>query len=70
MSNRVFGTTVEVYSIDGKFFNAGIVIEKVAGREVVMTAAPIIRYMTGWTLEDVKKYVTKRRWKIVLASSL
>lgn len=31
---------------------------------IVIRAAPIIRYMVGWTLERVEDYCKKKGWKI------
>lgn len=34
----------------------------VFGHEVVEKAAPILKYMVGWTLERVQVYATSKHW--------
>lgn len=40
-------------------FTAGIVLED----NVVVKAAPIVKYMNGWTLSRVEDYCRKRHWR-------
>lgn len=48
-------------SIDAPHFNAGVVV----GKRYVETAAPIVKYMLGWTPAQVYEYCDKKGWKIV-----
>lgn len=48
-----------VVTIDAPHFNAGIVAEN--GK--VVRAAPIIRYMIGWTGVQVRDYCRKKGWR-------
>ena len=41
------------------YFVAGVVVET-----VVTEAAPIVKYMIGWTAEAVCSYCQKKGWKI------
>lgn len=54
------GRLIKGYLIDGGFFCAGIVVCE----EKVTDAAPIIRYMTGWSMQQVRGYILKRHWQI------
>ena len=49
----------KVISIYAPSFTAGVVCED----DKVKRAAPIIKYMRGWTLEQVKEYVARRGWQ-------
>lgn len=42
-------------------FCAGIVVDS---DRYVVEAAPILRYMVGWSLAQTTAYCWKRRWKI------
>ena len=52
-----------IIHIEGGFFNAGVVVAD--GR--VALAAPIIKYMAGWTVRRVLAYVAKRKWQCVFS---
>lgn len=45
--------------IDAGYFYAGVVAEN--GK--VVRAAPIVKYMRGWTTDQVVAYARKKRWK-------
>ncbi len=47
-----------IIHIEGGFFNAGVVITD----DRVTLAAPIIKYMKGWTVQQVYAYAAKRKW--------
>lgn len=42
-------------------FVAGI---EIARNATVIEAAPIVRYMIGWSARRVKRYVSAKRWSI------
>ena len=44
--------------VDSGYFFAGVVLE----RDRVINAAPIIKYMVGWTEAGVRGYANKRGW--------
>lgn len=46
--------------IDSHYFFAGVVFDE---RRVATHAAPILRYMLGWTPERVVAYAKRKRWK-------
>lgn len=46
--------------ITAPHFCAGLVIID----DRVVEAAPIIRYMRGWTTQQVREYVRKKRWSM------
>lgn len=52
--------------IKATHFTAGIVMTD----DVVIEAAPIIKYMRGWTRAAVRNYCNKKRWKISVVSEL
>jgi hypothetical protein len=45
--------------ITAPHFCAGIVVEG-----VVRDAAPIVKYMRGWTLDKVTSYCAQRHWQV------
>lgn len=51
----------DLYQITSPYFCAGIDFK---GSLLVKEAAPIIKYMKGWTLQNVKEYCKKKRFKI------
>ena len=51
-----------VWTIDSRYFNAGLVIGKRTQR--VMKAAPIIKYMVGWDSSRVLNYCLSKGWQI------
>lgn len=44
------------------YFCAGVVL----GQKRVIRAAPILKYMKGWTRDEVLRYARNKRWKIDL----
>lgn len=46
--------------VEGPSFVAGLDVK----RGVVIRAAPIVRYMLGWTLHRVQEYAYRRGWKV------
>lgn len=51
-----------VISIESSYFSAGVVVEEVESG-IVIAAAPILKYMIGWGVEEVKRYCEKKGWK-------
>lgn len=49
--------------IEAPYFIAGIEFSKDT-KTVVTRAAPIIKYMIGWSPIDVKTYCLKKKWRI------
>lgn len=47
--------------ISSNYFVAGIDVGKL-GR--IMKAAPILKYMIGWTVPEVQAYCKHKRWKL------
>lgn len=54
--NQSIGTII---TIDAPHFNAGIEYDD---NDIVVHAAPIIRYMIGWSINQVTSYCTKKGW--------
>jgi hypothetical protein len=52
--------------IDAPHFHAGIVLQA----DRVVEAAPIVKYMKGWTRERVRKYCNNRGWKVSVVHEL
>lgn len=50
-----------ILSVDAPHFVAGIVFDQ----NTVKRAAPIIKYMTGWSKEKMTTYCEYRGWKII-----
>lgn len=48
--------------IDAPHFNCGIVLEN----DCVIEAAPIVKYMRGWSRGKVRDYCAKKHWKIAV----
>jgi len=48
--------------IDGSHFYAAVIMKD----DHVVKTAPIVHYMKGWTLEKVKTYCRRKRWRLVL----
>lgn len=49
------------FQVSSSFFTAGI---EVSESKIVIDAPPIIKYMKGWKLGDVRKYCSKRNFKL------
>jgi hypothetical protein len=47
--------------ITAPHFCAGVVV---APNGVGRSAAPILRYMVGWTFPQIVQYCTKKRWHV------
>jgi hypothetical protein len=47
-------------TIDAPHFCAGIVLVD----DVVVDAAPIVRYMVGWSRSKVEAYTKKKNWAV------
>lgn len=52
-----------IRQIDSGYFCAGVVVDDL-GR--VIRAAPIVKYMRGWTLKQVEDYCREKRWTLRL----
>lgn len=48
--------------ITSPWFVVGLELHKDSVR--VSRAAPVVKYMTGWTLAQVSAYCRKRHWKM------
>ena len=55
--------------ITARHFCAGIVLHRSDGLWTVSEAAPIVRYMKGWSSAKVKGYVALKGWKAVKVNS-
>ena len=40
----------------------------VAGVEVEIRAAPIVRYMASWSLKRIRAYCRRKGWKVIVLS--
>lgn len=45
-------------TIDSGYFNAGAVLFE----NKVITVAPIIKYMMGWSIQKIENYCYKKGW--------
>jgi len=50
---------ISVVAIDAPHFCAGLVLEN----DLVIRAAPILRYMVGWRRERVMAYARRKGWQ-------
>ena len=50
----------DLYQIMAPHFCAGFVMKE----DVVVNAAPIIRYMMGWSYRKVQAYCQKKNWQL------
>jgi len=50
----------ELIQIEGESFSAGVELEN----DFVVKAAPMLRYMLGWTSRKVLNYAAKRKWQV------
>jgi len=57
-------TTETLMQITAPHFCAGLETRS----SVVMRAAPIIKYMKGWTTGKVREYCQEKSWKLALLS--
>ena len=55
-------TKVDMIRIEAPYFTAGLVFED----DIVVGAAPIIKYMKGWTRFAVEVYCVRRGWKYLI----
>lgn len=51
-------------AIDAPHFYAGIVLTD----DIVTSAAPIVRYMTGWSRSRVRDYLRSKGWKAIIVA--
>lgn len=51
-----------LYSINAPHFNAGLIVDK--DNKIVLSTAPIIKYMRGWSIDKVAKYTERKRWTL------
>lgn len=49
-------------AIDAPHFYAGIVLEA----DIVTEAAPIVKYMRGWSRDKVRSYCQQKGWKVAV----
>ncbi|MCB0627940.1 MAG: hypothetical protein KDC43_29445 [Saprospiraceae bacterium] len=59
-------STEKLYQIKSSYFTAGIVTDIHPKSEDIRVkiAAPIVKYMIGWTLEEVQQYCKRKGWWI------
>jgi hypothetical protein len=57
--------TPELISIKSTYFVAGVTLQS----DVVCQAAPILKYMKGWSREQVMNYATKKGWTVQTVAS-
>lgn len=57
----------DLYQITAPYFCAGIDFK---GTLIVKEAAPIIKYMKGWTLQKVSNYCLCKRWTLKQINTL
>ncbi len=50
----------DIYQIQAPYFTAGLVVKN----NLCTTAAPIIKYMKGWTLARIQIYCNQKKWKL------
>lgn len=50
-------------TIDAPHFYAAVVPDE--HNRYIRTAAPIVKYMVGWTPDQVREYCAKKGWKVV-----
>lgn len=48
----------ELFLVTGAHFYAGIVFKN----DKVITSAPILKYMSGWSKAEVRRYCDKKQW--------
>lgn len=59
------GTGEMILQIKAPHFTAGVVLR--AGRVglvLVTEAAPIVKYMKGWSEGQVREYCARKKWKV------
>ena len=49
-----------IIHITAPYFSAGVLVRN----SVVYKAAPIVKYMVGWSVERVMEYCQKKGWKV------
>lgn len=50
----------DIIIITAPHFVAGVCLDK---HEVAVRAAPILKYMIGWSFPRIEEYVAKKGWK-------
>lgn len=54
------GLALMLAAVDAPHFYCGIVLKN----DVVILAAPIVKYMRGWSRDKVRTYCKQKGWKI------
>jgi hypothetical protein len=52
-----------IIQIHSKYFTAGLVLsdsKRILGNKICIKVAPIIKYMIGWSQEQIQDYCTKK----------
>lgn len=47
-----------IVQVTAPYFTAGIVVGK--------RAAPIVRYMTSWSVDAIRTYANRKGWRVVV----
>lgn len=55
-----------LYQISAPHFEAGIVVQG----DCVTEAAPIVRYMIGWSRTRVRSYCTRKNWSMTMVEQV
>jgi hypothetical protein len=50
-----------LYAIDGRYFYAGVIVND----DVIINAAPILKWSVGWNFKDFTGYCEKKKWGVV-----
>lgn len=53
-------------AIDAPHFYAGIVLKS----DIVTEAAPILKYMSGWSRDKVRSYCQRKGWKVTVVRNV
>lgn len=43
----------------------GVVIMEISADGLLLSPAPILRYMAGWTVAQVREYAKRKGWRVV-----
>jgi hypothetical protein len=49
-----------VFTINAPHFNAGVVFENA----FIVRAAPIVSYMVGWSMSQLRRFLDKKGWSL------
>jgi len=58
------GNTTHIVRIEAPYFVAGVDVSNRTG--LVVHAAPILKYMRGWTEQRVFQYCDRKGWKAMV----